>query len=219
MSLFALGNMLLKYKRSQLPREIKTKWILVVLALITVFVALIGNIVLQPSVMEYFAIYFGATIIIVGLMIGRVSILRFLLFFLSKLKSCNFCTERLKEWANDIRKRELIFYTRRGDLHVLNKAIMYVRDNESSNCLTIVHAYESEELVPVHIKKNVEFLDKLYPKIRVNLLLVKGKFSPGLVDYVGKKMGVPKNYMFMACPNSKFPHNIGEFGGVRLVTH
>jgi len=219
MSLFALGNMLLKYKRSQLPRDIKTKWVLVVLALLTVFIALIGNIIIQPTVLEYFAIYFVATICIVGIMIGRVSILRFLLFFFSKIKSCNPCTERLKEWANEIRKRELVFYTRKGDLHVLNKAIMYVRENESSNCLTIVHAYESERDVPQNLKKNVEFLDRLYPKIRVNLLLVRGKFNPGLVEYVGKKLNVPKNYMFMACPNSKFIYNIGEFGGVRLITH
>jgi len=219
MSLFAIGNMLLKYKRSQLPREIKTRWVFVLLALTSVAVALIGNVVLQPSVLEYFAIYFCATIVIVGIMIGRVSLMRFLLFFLSKVKSCNPCTERLKESANEIRNRELIFYTRKGDIHVLNKAIMYVRDNESSNCLTIVHAHETEKDIPSSLKKNVEWLDRLYPKIRVNLLLVRGKFSPRLVESVGKKLGVPKNYMFMACPNSKFPHNIGEFGGVRLITH
>jgi hypothetical protein len=219
MSLFAIGNMLLKYKRSHLPRDIKTKWVLVVLALLSVVVALIGNIVIQPTVLEYFAIYFVATICIVGIMIGRVSLLRFFLFFVSKVKSCNFCTENLKEWANEIRKRELIFFTRKGDLHVLNKAIMYVRENESSNCLTIVHAFDTDREIPPNLKKNVEFLDRLYPKIRVNLLLVRGKFNPGLVENVGKKLNVPKNYMFMACPNSKFIYNIGEFGGVRLITH
>jgi len=153
MSLFAIGNMLLKYKRSQLPREIKTKWVFVLLALSSVSVALIGNVVLQPSVLEYFAIYFGATVFIVGIMIGRVSLMRFLLFFFSKVKQCKPCTERLKESANEIRNRELIFYTRKGDIHVLNKAIMYVRDNESSNCLTIVHAHETEKDIPSNLKK------------------------------------------------------------------
>uniref|UniRef100_A0A6B2L8P6 Amino acid permease/ SLC12A domain-containing protein n=1 Tax=Arcella intermedia TaxID=1963864 RepID=A0A6B2L8P6_9EUKA len=219
MSLFALGNMLLKYKRSHLPREVKTKWVFVLLALGSVISALIGNIVLDPTVLKFFAIYFGATMVIVITMIGRVTILRFMLFFLSKIKSCSPFTERLKKTAQGIRNRELVFYTRQGDLHVLNKALMYVRENESSNRLTVVHAYEHESLIPPNLKANVKFLDHLYPKIRVDLLLVKSKFSPQLTDFVASVLQVPKNYMFMACPNTKFPHNIGDFGGVRLITH
>jgi len=157
--------------------------------------------------------------IIVMTMIARVSLLRFLLFFLSKIKSCSPVTDRLKKWAHEIRDMELVFFTRKGDLHVLNKAMMYIRENESTSRLTVVHAYEDEKDIPSHLKKNVEFLDHLYPKIRVNLFLVRSHFSPGLTDYVAKTLNVPKNYMFMACPNSKFPHNIGEFGGVRLITH
>jgi len=219
MSLFAIGNMLLKYKRSQLPREIKTKWVFVVLALASVATALVGNIILQLDVLKFFSIYFGATMLIVMTMIARVNLLRFLLFFLSKINSCNPVTERLKKWAQEIRNMELIFFTRKGDLHVLNKAMMYIRDNEATSRLTVVHAFEDVKDIPANLKKNVEFLDHLYPKIRVNLLLVKGKFSPAFTDYIANAKNVPKNYMFMACPGSKFPHNIGEFGGVRLITH
>lgn len=75
----------------------------------------------------------------------------------------------------------------------------------------------------------------MYPKIRVDLvrlsdyayaldthacqLIVRGKFTPAMVDYLANELEIPKNFMFMACPNSHFPHNIGEFGGVRLITH
>jgi len=219
MSLFAIGNMLLKYKRSQLPREIKTKWVFVVIALCAVATALVGNIILQLEVLKYFAIYFGFTMLIVITMIARVNLLRFLLFFISKIKACSPATDRLKKWAQEIRDMELVFFTRAGDLHVLNKAMMYVRENESTSRLTVVHAYEDENDIPKNLKSNVEFLDHLYPKIRVDLLLVKSKFSPSFTDYVAKTLNVPKNYMFMACPGGKFPHNIGDFGGVRLITH
>uniref|UniRef100_A0A6B2L0G0 Amino acid permease/ SLC12A domain-containing protein n=1 Tax=Arcella intermedia TaxID=1963864 RepID=A0A6B2L0G0_9EUKA len=219
MALFAVGNMLLKYKRAKLHRDIKTKWVFVLLALFSVLSALGGNIALELDVLKYFSIYFGGTMFIVVVMIGRVNILRFSLFFLSKLKSCHPITERLKKYAKSIRSQELIFFTRKGDLHVLNKALMYVRDNESSNTLTVVHAYEEEKDIPPNLVRNVEFLDHLYPKIRVNLFLVHGKFSPRTTNYVAKKLNVPKNYMFMACPDGYFPHNIGEFGGVRLITH
>jgi len=219
MSLFAVGNMLLKYKRSQLPREIKTRWIFVLLALLSVVIALVGNVVLQVQVLQYFSIYFLATMLIVMTMIARVSIVRIILFFLTKVKQCAPVTDRLKRWAQSIRDRELVFFTRKGDLHVLNKALMYIRDNESSNRLTVVHAFSDATQVPLKLQKNVEFLDRLYPKIRINLMLIKSSFNPALTDYISTTLHVPKNYMFMACPNSKFLHNIGEFGGVRLITH
>ncbi len=32
-----------------------------------------------------------------------------------------------------------------------------------------------------------------------------------------REFGVPKNYMFLGAPSDKFPHHIGDLGGVRLI--
>ena len=32
-------------------------------------------------------------------------------------------------------------------------------------------------------------------------------------------LGVPRNFMFIACPGPTFPHDLGLFGGVRVITH
>lgn len=52
----------------------------------------------------------------------------------------------------------------------------------------------------------------------ISLDLVQGKFSPAYVKKISKKMNVPPNFMFIACPDEKMG-SIADFGGVRLITH
>jgi hypothetical protein len=37
------------------------------------------------------------------------------------------------------------------------------------------------------------------------------------IDKLSRRMGVPKNYMFLGTPGDRFPHNIAEVSGVRLI--
>jgi hypothetical protein len=73
--------------------------------------------------------------------------------------------------------------------------------------------------LPRNFELHVKMLDKMYPKMRIDLVLVKGEFGPDLVTRLSEQLGVPKNYMFIACPGGNFPHNVSDFGGIRLVTH
>ena len=58
----------------------------------------------------------------------------------------------------------------------------------------------------------------MYPKLTISLDLVQGIFSPAYVRRISKKMDVPPNFMFIACPDEKMG-NIQDYGGVRLITH
>lgn len=189
------------------------------LALCCILSALVGNIVLNLDVLKYFSIYFSATMTVVFLMIGRVTILRMMYFFFRKVRCCGPALPFLKRKVEEIRDIQVVFFTHKGELATLNKAIMYVRDNESTNKITVVHAYEDFKVIPENLKQNVEILDQMYPKIRIDLIIVRAKFTPAFTDYIAQKFKIPKNLMFMACPSNEFPHNIGEFGGIRLITH
>eukprot|EP01125_Pyxidicula_operculata_P021164 TRINITY_DN804_c2_g4_i1.p1 TRINITY_DN804_c2_g4~~TRINITY_DN804_c2_g4_i1.p1 ORF type:complete len:630 (+),score=128.65 TRINITY_DN804_c2_g4_i1:35-1924(+) len=220
MSLFAIGNMLLKYKRSRLPRDIKTQWPFVVLALLSTSVALVGNIAYDLNVLKYFSMYFIVVIAIIFTMMQRISILKVCYYFVNKLNCCSPIVPFLKRQIQEIRDMEMVFFTRTGDLPTLNKAMIYIRDNEITSKLTIIHAIEEGEDISLEeIQKNVAIIDECYPKCRVDLQTYKGKFSPAFVDHIATTLKVKKNMMFMGCPNDSFPHNIGDFGGVRLITH
>ena len=65
MSLFALGNLMLKFKRNQLKREVKATWTQTFIALGGVFVALFGNIIMNPGNLLVFLWYFFAMAVLV----------------------------------------------------------------------------------------------------------------------------------------------------------
>jgi hypothetical protein len=53
----------------------------------------------------------------------------------------------------------------------------------------------------------------------MDLVLVQGRFSPSVVAQISTRLGVPRNFMFMVCPNEHFPYDVGDFGGIRIITH
>jgi hypothetical protein len=34
---------------------------------------------------------------------------------------------------------------------------------------------------------------------------------------LGRRLGIPKNYMFIGTPGDRFPHRIEDLGGVRVI--
>jgi len=220
MGLFAIGNLLLKYKRGGLAREHKTFWGFAVIAAVSVFSALVGNIIYDVSVLVYFSIYFSVTLVVVGVMMFRIRLLRILYQTIAQVPFFKSCLESsLKENIKKIQDTEIVFFTRRGKLSVINKAILYINDNELTDKIKIIHCFEQDDDIPPKLVNNTKIMDRCYPKTRIDLLLVRGRFSPGMVDYLSNKLNIPKNFMFLTCPDDKFPNNIAEFGGVRLVTH
>jgi len=215
LALFAIGNLLLKFKRSRLPRLYNAPVPIVILGLSLVVSALIGNIVLNVVYLEYFSIYFSITLLIVITMLTRTRILKWL--HRSPLKKI--LGRQLVNAVKTINQQEMIFFTKTDELSVLNKAILYVRDNELTDRLRVVHVYKSEDQIPPRLRENIKILDEMYPKHRIDLGLVKGTFNPALVEKLADVFQVPKNFMYITTPSNRFPHSISEFGGVRLITH
>ena len=79
MTLFAIGNLILKYKRSRIRREHHARVSVVLLALFGTLTALSGNIHLNFDNLQYFLLYFGSTLFLVGIMFFRVYLLRMLI--------------------------------------------------------------------------------------------------------------------------------------------
>src|SRR5690348_9657035 len=101
----------------------------------------------------------------------------------------------------------MVFFTKTDRLDVLGKAAGYVRENELSSWLKVVHIYKTEEDIPKDLELHVHMLDKMFPKMREDLVLVQGEFSPEMTNALSEVLNVPKNYMFIACPGHRFPHN------------
>lgn len=222
MALFAVGNMLLKIERARLPREVRATWPAVILAFIAVCAALVGNILLNPEYVRVFGIYFGVALLIVGVMLIRVQLLKLGLAasraIIERFRRIN---RRVSRWIigqiDRINQQSVVFFTKGDSLETLNKAALYVLRNEQTKRLHVIHCFEQEEDIPSDLADQLKTIDRIYPDLRVDLILVKGSFGPLLINKLSKRLGVPRNYMFIGTPGDRFPHNIGDLGGVRLI--
>jgi amino acid transporter len=87
MALFGLGNILLKVKRAQLPRPTRASWPGVLLAIAAVITGLVGNALLNPAYLAVFLEYFLPTLLIVSIMLGRIALLKMILFVVRAILS------------------------------------------------------------------------------------------------------------------------------------
>ena len=54
--------------------------------------------------------------------------------------------------------------------------------------------------------------------MKLELVIVDAPFTPETVEYLGTFFKVAPNFMFIACPGKRFPAEIQEYGGVRVIT-
>ena len=80
-----------------------------------------------------------------------------------------------------------MFFCKQADLYVINKAILYVRDNEQTNSLLVVHVSDDPESDTItKLGTQIKMFDTMYPKIKISLLTITGTFSPELIDWLSK---------------------------------
>ena len=77
---------------------------------------------------------------------------------------------------------------------------------------------EKSAAIPTRLKENLQLLDHLYPKIKIDLLLIMSEeFNPKLVKTLAKELDIPPSFMFIRCPGRKHYYHVGEFEGVRTI--
>lgn len=222
MVLFGVGNILLKVKRAQLPRPTVASWPSVVMAITAVLAALIGNVFMNPAYLRVFLGYFVPAVLVVGIMLGRIEIMRAMLFSIQAISEA--ITTRTASAAKaitakieEINSQRFVFFTRGDNIASLNQAMLYVRRNEHTNRIRVAIVYSNKKEIPARLEKDLEILDEAYPEIDIEYLEIKGEFGPELVDKLSNKWRIPKNFMFIGSPGDHFPYRLEELGGVRLI--
>ncbi len=222
MALFAIGNMLLKSRRSRLPREVRASWPGVIIALAAVIVGLVGNVLINPAYVRVFGGYFLGAVAVIGVMFLRVHLMRGILFMsqaiLQKMQSVNdWVRQTVRDKIEEINSVGVVYFTKGDALEELNRAALYVLKNEQTNRLLVIHTYETEEAIPTGLAANLRTIDRIYPALRVDFLAVEGLFCPELIEGLSQRLKIPKNYMFIGTPGDRFPHRIDDLGGVRVI--
>jgi amino acid transporter len=289
MTIFALGNILLKVKRPTLPREITVSWTRSILGLTSVLIALMGNVLGKPELLTYFFVYVLVVGVLVLVMFQRVRIMRLIYKILKnsqpkkedatadddddsdemedilkspaivrKMSSVYAGHARSDSWGDSWRAVDeltssesdqlvpppippppaaqketclsvlsaelkkvqdvpFIFYCKHDDLHMLNKAVLYIQGNEQTNKIIIVHCADFNEQDLATMSEHVKLLDLLYPRVKISLLIVNSKFDAATVEWLSQALDVPINAMFISCPDANFAMKVSQLRGMRII--
>jgi len=222
MALFGIGNILLKVRRKNLPRPERSGWLSLLIAIAAVIVALAGNIILNPDYLAVFMEYFIPTIALVMVMLNRTALLKLLLrlirYFLDPIN--RFLVRSYKginQTINRINDQEFVYFTKKDDVALLNKVLLYIRNNEHTRKLKIVSVFPEGEQATKNFVSDLDGLDREYPEIKIEYIQLHGKFTPQLIKKLSAEWNIPINFMFIGSPSDKFPYPLQELGGVRLI--
>ncbi|GMF29307.1 unnamed protein product [Phytophthora lilii] len=241
MAMFSCACMLLKGKRSEIPRDIHAPWVSVIIGFLLVVVAIFANLLGDPSVLMYFAIYFIVVMTVMFVMFERVTILRLTLVLLKRMAPSRYGKaaavglstsssevehtgarggRTIARTIVSIRDAPIVFFCKVPDLTIINKAIIYVRRNEQTHTLRIVHVFADEEAdapVLASFREMAALFDSMYPKIRVDFVSVHGEFGPAMIEWLSRTMNVPRNMMFITQPDLISAERVST-AGVRVIT-
>jgi amino acid transporter len=180
MTLFGIGNILLKVNRPELKRTYRASWITVLLGVLATTLGIVGNAIIDYRFLLYFSLYFIPAVLLVGLMYARIPIYKGVLLLINE------AFERLFLWRSTVIDKimaitniRMVLFVRGGSLNRLAKAFDYIAQNESSQKITVVHLYtifdqEAEDL----IKKSLKIIEELHPDLKINFLSREGQFGP-----------------------------------------
>lgn len=227
MALFGIGNILLKVKRKKLPRPERASWLAVLIAIVAVVIALMGNVIMPPkeglpSNIIVFLYYFIPSILFIIVMLNRTMLLKFLLSVMDAIFEPirDFVVradKRIGQIVDEINEQEFVFFTKGDNIATLNKVMLYIIKNEHTRRLKIVLVLPEGKTPPPNLTQEIEFLDLEYPEIDVEFVIEKGNFTPEIIRELSNKWNIPINFMFIGSPSDKFPYKIEELGGVRLI--
>ncbi len=222
MALFGLGNILLKVKRSKLPRPTRASPLAIFLAISAVLAALVGNAILNPPYLGVFLEYFFPTFLVVLVMLNRTRLLRMVLYVIKYLfepiqRFVKKANRRILKLIDEINAQEFVFFTNEDNVATLNKVMLYISRNEHTRKLKIVTVLEEGEKVPDQLAQDIEVLDREYPEIDIEFITMEGNFGPELIKELSEEWKIPINFMFIGSPGDHFPYRVEDLGGVRLI--
>jgi len=219
MTLFGIGNILLKTRRKELKRTYRAGWATIIIAISATSVGMVGNAIIDHENLLYFMHYFIPTVLLVVLMYLRIPIYRTILQVLNNAMA-KFLVWRtiIIDRITSLTEQRVVLFARGGDLRRLHTAFNYIVNNESSRSVVIFHLYpnpgQSDE---EEIKHSLEALEEIFPVLRVRLVAREGRFGPEMIEAVSEEFGVPTNNIFIGAPEEKHTFSIQDLGGVRVI--
>jgi MFS family permease len=219
MTLFGIGNILLKINRPELKRTYRAGWAGVILGVIATSVGILGNLAINFVFLGYFAIYFIPAVLGGIAMYMRIPILKWILTLLDRvLTRFSHWREGVEQKIDEITNIRAVVFVGLGSLERLIKAFAYLSRNEDCQNVLIYRLYTHDDPgVELNIHRNLGIIRELHPDLKIEYQARKGQFTPGAVEALSQELDIPKNMMFMGSLTHTQTFSIQDLGGVRII--
>jgi len=217
MSLFALGNLIMRETRTELKRTYHAPLIFVLLAFAATVAGVFGNIRISPQNIEYFAIYFVPTIAVVFLFLRIDWFFLFLLRFTAYFRKID---DMVLQHFEDVTSGKFVVFIRHLDR--LYPILEYINNNETGRNIILIHCSGEN----IHDNKSLEELRNVVPNLQkvgafphfnIRVVHKTGTFGPEMIDKVSKEFKIRKNRILIGSIHKEHPFDYDELGGVRII--
>ncbi|PPR03413.1 hypothetical protein CVT24_012708, partial [Panaeolus cyanescens] len=223
MALFPISLLLLRFNRGRLPRQTPRGLWVVGLSMIIVPAIFAGNIAINPQTAAYFSAYFFGIVFLFLATQNKIHLLRCIYWIYDQYPALHDWSltkawgTKLIDVMKKLKRQPVCILAKTDEINNLFHMILYVRRNEETSYLKIVHFYDAEGGIPSELEANAKILDEAFPEITIDLLLVDGQFNPTNVGALSHHLNISPSLMFMSCPGENFPYNVADFG-TRIIT-
>ncbi|MGH7245922.1 MAG: APC family permease [Candidatus Levyibacteriota bacterium] len=222
MTLFALGNLIMRETRRELKRTYNAPLLFVIFAFIATASGIIGNIKVDPRNFVYFATYFIPAIILVFATIYLDYIILFIMRFTTRFpKLHTFLQKEYYDLTND--GKFVVFFHHLKRLHTIFE---YIDRNEIGRTVYLVHCNNKEKARPQRNIEKFEELKKILPILKragvyaefhILPVFINKPFGPQVIDEVAKKYNVRKNRVLIGSIHEEHQFDYEDLGGVRII--
>jgi amino acid transporter len=218
MTAFAIGNIVLRQTRPDLKRTYRGSIFFAIFAACATALGILGNILIDPKNLFYFAVYFFPALVLVQGMIYRDYILEALVRITGRFPWLH---DRVEPWFNHVIKpRILLFAHHPSKLH---KSLEYIYKNETSRNVTVIFCGNTSLQSMALKRKFQSHIDlfkeaQVFPKLNIDLVVEKkAPFGPDVVREYAHRYRVTRNYIFIGSIHASHDFNFEDLGGVRII--
>jgi amino acid transporter len=216
MTLFAIGNLILRRTRPELKRPYKASVVVVILAALATFVGLIGTIKVDNNNLIFFLGYFIPAILLVFSMIFKKD------FYANMRRVFTFIPlRRFKNYFLRLERgvENAVYYVFLHHSENLFRALEYVHNNEGGYNITFVHCGRGDQGERKEIEGAIPVLKRagVYPHFNIQFKYITDSFGPETIQKFARQYKIPLSRIFIGSIHSSHQFDYHEFGGVRII--
>lgn len=214
MTFFAASNLILRVNRPDLKRPYKAPFIFVVVALLSTFIGVMGNISIDPKNTGYFLTYFIPAVAFTFAVIERRRLYKALARITSWFRPLSRFFRRKEREAT--RDRVYVFV---HHIDRLYRILEYIYKNEPSEQVTLIHCSHGHPGRAKELEHVIETIKTagFFRGFTIHVHYIKQAFSPQTVLNYATRHHINPNKIFIGSIHEYHAFNYEDLGGARVI--